>query len=152
MTKSIQQQCADRLYELLPHKKKVPKDLPLPVRYDGISYYWGKNGEMVADFDEGVNTGDGFRIRGWGRIQDEKSQDECAKYIEEAINDYNAIRLADVLLAISEKEKFNAMLKFMAVNGGFYDNGVLIAQYNLAKDNILDQSDEFCEFLYKLIK
>lgn len=51
-----------------------------------MRYHWGKNGEMVADFDEGVTTGDGFRIRGWGRIQNEERQDECTKWIEKAIN------------------------------------------------------------------
>jgi hypothetical protein len=78
----------------------IPKDLPLPVKYDGIRYYWGKDGEMVADFDEGVNVGDGFRIRGWGRIQNEESQDECAKWIAEAINAYGSVYPHHLLVAI----------------------------------------------------
>lgn len=91
--------------------EKIPVALPLPVKYDGMNFYWGKGGEMVADFDEGVNTGDGFRIRGWGRIQylkeenktPEQLQEECAFYIERAINGYAEIQLHHVLEAI---EKF----------------------------------------------
>lgn len=96
--------------ELVPNIEKIPSALPLPVKYDGMMYYFGKDGEIVADFDEGVNTGDGFRIRGWGRIQylqeenktPEQLQDECAFYIEHAINAYSEINLADVLQAINK--------------------------------------------------
>lgn len=153
---TIQQQCAERIYELLPELNRVPKDLPLPVRYDGMSYYWGKDGEMVADFDEGVNTGDGFRIRGWGRIQDEKSQDECAKYIEQAINSYSKIGIAEVLRVFLKRGcgvrielDFSALVP--CVNFMTHTDGCL-NRWNLSTDNILSQSNECCEFLLKLLK
>ena len=100
-----------KLMELLaPYRDKtreVPKDMPLPVKYDGRAYYWGKDGEMVADFHEGENDGDGFRIRGWGRIQDEERQDECARYIERAINAYSEPTPNTVLIALGSRYTFN---------------------------------------------
>lgn len=44
-----------KIRELVPGIEEIPEDLPLPVRYDGMSFYWGPNNEMVADFDEEVN-------------------------------------------------------------------------------------------------
>lgn len=37
-----------------------------PFRYDGISYIWDQNNEMVADFR---GEGGSIRPRGWGRFQ-----------------------------------------------------------------------------------
>lgn len=105
---NYKQHSEKRIRELVPSKFKIPVALPLPVKYDGIAYYFGPQSEIVADFDEGVNTGDGFRIRGWGRIQymkelgktPEQLQDECAYYIQDAINAYSEIQLQDVMQAI----------------------------------------------------
>ncbi len=85
--------------------KKIPKALPLPVKYDGMVYFWGKDGEMVAD----CHMEDFFRIRGWGRIQDESLQDECAYWIAEAINAHADLTLEDVLKAIESvmQDKWN---------------------------------------------
>ena len=83
--------------------KNVPKDLPLPIRWDGQHYFWGKNNEMVADIDL-VQTGEGFRIRGWGRIQDEDRFQECAKYIEKAVNAYEAATPLTLLKALQSKK------------------------------------------------
>lgn len=105
---------------------KIPKDLPLPVRYDGTRYYWGNASEMVADFDNGVNTGDGFRIRGWGRIQDEERQDQCARFIERAINAYAQPQLND-LLRVIDKQKGGK-----TVSIGLYSDGKL---------SVIDYSD-----------
>lgn len=70
------------------------------------------------------------------------------------------IRLADVLRVIQLHLKDNDELGVMvdASNGEL----TLLAknpvrpidscQYNLSQDNILNQSDELCEFIYKLIK
>ena len=99
----------------LAYLEKIPVALPLPVKYDGVQFYWGKNSEMVADFDEGVNTGDGFRIRGWGRIQylkeenktPEQLQEECAYYIEKAINAYSEITLQNVLFVFASLNKID---------------------------------------------
>jgi hypothetical protein len=67
------------------------------------------------------------------------------------------IRLADILLAISKvsNEKNNDRVvkyplfeTFMMVFTSKQKDGF----YNLEKDNILYQSDEFCEFLLELLK
>lgn len=137
-----------------PERFKVPTDLPLPVKYDGINYYWGKNGEMVADFDSGVNQGEGFRIRGWGRIKDEGRQDECAKYIEVAINSYSSVRLADVLLAIGkinpipEVDLFCTQFEISKHGTSGRDNCL----WNLLKDDLRDQSEPTVAFLAGILK
>jgi hypothetical protein len=136
-----------------PSKFEIPKELPLPVRYDGMQYYWGSNDEMIADFDEGVNIGDGFRIRGWGRIQDEKSQDMCARYIEKAINTYSDIRLADVLLAVRQRnvqkniqwsEHTEITMAIIGSNAG--------CGWKTKNDNIEDQTPETIKFLAGILK
>lgn len=97
----------------MPSIPKKPVALPLPVRYDGMMYYFGKGvrgDEIVADLHMGEEYEDGFRIRGWGRIQylkeegktGEQLQDECAYYIQDAINAYGDITLVDVLMAINK--------------------------------------------------
>jgi len=67
------------------------------------------------------------------------------------------IRLADLLLAIDLKD---AQVEFYTSNKYFCFSifnsqecrTELLAEYNLSKDDIMLQSDEFCEFAYKLIK
>lgn len=62
------------------------------------------------------------------------------------------IRWADICFAIGEKEQFNSKMTMVSVNGGFWDNGKLLAGYNLSKDNLDDQSDDFKQFLFDLLK
>jgi len=81
---TIQQKCAERIYELLPHTKHEEHFLP--------------------------------------------------------------IRLADVLMAIGKDE-----LELL-FNDDVLVVSRIVSMYDLEKDNILDQSDEFCEFLLDLIK
>ena len=152
------QELKERIYKHCPELKgNIPKDLPLPVRYDGMMYYWGKDGEMVADFDSGVNDGAGFRIRGWGRIQDEKSQDECAKYIEQAINSYSQIQLQHILRAMT----VNVDISNAIAGSGEYENvisidagGDIYFYYNLAKsfDQNISDNPELVDFLLEVIK
>jgi len=106
-----------RIRELVPSLPQVPKALPLPVEYDGMMYFFGKDPKVgdaiVADIDMTEGFADGFRIRGWGRIQymkeegktPEQLQDEVAYYIADAINAYSEIKLHHVLQAIQEKVK-----------------------------------------------
>jgi hypothetical protein len=74
------------------------------------------------------------------------------------------LRLADLLSIIDKKElpiskNFDAeMLDFLGFDYGLYPESSACynfdsdnIMYNLSKDNILEQSDEFCEFAYKLI-
>lgn len=58
------------------------------------------------------------------------------------------LRLADLLMAIKEQKQKS---KVVVVAHFPYEYG-LIQKYNLSKDNILDQSDEFCEFVLELLK
>lgn len=61
------------------------------------------------------------------------------------------IRWADICFAIGEKEQYNSKQTMVSVNGGFWDNGKLLAGYNLSKDNLDDQTDDFKQFLYDLL-
>ncbi len=86
------QKCHDIYYASDVVNKKLPSALPLPVKLDNYTggYIWGSGNEMVADFDDGVNVGDGFRIRGWGRIQNEELMQENMQFIADAINAHAA--------------------------------------------------------------
>lgn len=80
---------------------KIPEALPLPVRYDGMNYYWGENNQIVGDIVPDYDGGEFFRIRGWGRIQylkvdgktPEELQEEVAYWIADAINAYSQLSL-----------------------------------------------------------
>jgi hypothetical protein len=132
---------------------KVPKDLPLPVKYDGMMYYWGKNGEMVADFDNGVSDGEGFRIRGWGRIQDEESQDECANWIADAINTHAEPHLEDLLRTAFIKEvslNISQLGEVFQIKNGerVYSNTMNLT---LSLTQNLETNQELRDFIYKLV-
>lgn len=67
------------------------------------------------------------------------------------INVSEPLRLADVFVVISKTAYVNSLLTTMIHK----DETLTIADlpvYDVSKDNILDQSDEFCEFVYELIK
>jgi len=152
----IQQQLCERLYELFP--KKVPVALPLPVKYDGIMYFFGKGedggDEIVADIDMTDGFAEGFRIRGWGRIQylkeegktPEEIQDEVAYYIQDAINDYSKFTLSDVLMAIKDF----AIVKLYSEGLSIESHGKVF-MWKLSK-TADEQSDEVCEFLLDILK
>lgn len=98
---------AKQIFEAYVREKlglKTPLALPLPVKYDGMTYFWGANNEMIADSHADIED-DLLRIRGWGRIQyvkeedktPEELQDEAAHWIADAINAYAEIQLHHVL-------------------------------------------------------
>jgi hypothetical protein len=104
---TIQEKTAERVYEILPHKK----------------------GYVIHDTETRINsiTGDLEEIK-----VDNGKRNE-------------AIRLADILLAIG-KEKLEWL----------YDEDTLVVlrlltSYNLSKDNLLNQSSEFCEMILGLL-
>lgn len=90
----------------------------------------------------------------------EKESDRVeARVTMSAINDSNdsVIRLADVLRAIYKDEKSDEKWSYIAgvSSQNLYfamHESNKIAEYKLSQDNILDQSDDFCEFVYNLIK
>lgn len=58
------------------------------------------------------------------------------------------IRLADVLLAIGKKFYFDSSFKGgISRNGGWYENGQLLAEWNLRDDDLNHASDECKLFL-----
>ena len=97
---------------------KVPEGLPLPVKYDGMAYYWGTdldgNPEVVADTVDDFEGGEFLRIRGWGRIQylkvegktPEQLQDDVAYWIADAINAYAKPQLQHWLRVLGAKGDF----------------------------------------------
>lgn len=96
--KTIQEKLADRIYELLPEKKKM---------------FWN---------------------------------------VEE---EFEPIRLAEVLRVITEKYDPNSEEEGENLNNNIIQiirGSFGVKGYNFSQDNILDQSDEFCEFVYNLIK
>lgn len=102
----------------------------------GDSHYLGKYGyEMAYE---------------WGDKGKYSSCHENSDDIKEIIG--RDIRLADVLYMISEKYKFQSKPQCIAFNGSFYDNGILLATYNLLDDNLEHQSEECIDFIYNLIE
>jgi len=119
----------------------VPSALPLPVKLDEYTggYIWGPENEMIADFDDGVNVGDGFRVRGWGRIQDESLMQENMQFIANAINAHAKPNLQDWLavLPTSYELSSNGFLK-EEINENTWD---IIMQFNMDTGQPATQAD-----------
>lgn len=138
--KSIQQQCAERLYELLPHKKELGFGCEVKIKdYPRIHDVF-----MVVDITNHLNGERTCRITGFN---DYFEADEL-----EIIG--QPIRLADILLALS---KVGAGVNYTFYAGCFYKVDLhsqiysLCVEYNLEKDNILDQSDETAQFICDIL-
>jgi len=128
---TIQEKLRDRIYELLPEKKE-------------LSF--------------GCNTIEGIFLK--------QDKDKGYFYTEENLNivsknDFEILdiigqplRLADLLLAIGIKYDYQQEPEiYEFICSKFDRNGIdKKAFYNLSKDDIMLQTDEFCEFAYKLIK
>lgn len=128
----IQQQLATRLYELLPHKKELMV----------CSECNGEGWILVNESGHGCNGTDEDCNRTCPiPIQKQVGCEYClgSGYFETPVK----IRLADLLMAIESKWSW-------ASYSTHWMNTVRM--YNLHKDNILDQSDEFCEFVLELLK
>ena len=119
----------------------VPSALPLPVKLDEYTggYIWGPENEMIADFDDGVTVGDGFRVRGWGRIQDESLMQENMQFIANAINAHAKPNLQDWLavLPTSYELSSNGFLK-EEINENTWD---IIMQFNMDTGQPATQAD-----------
>lgn len=61
---------------------------------------------------------------------------------------FDAIRLADLLMAMGF-ENFGNTPDTDTKEDIFWD---ILNKYNLSKDNVLDQSNDFCEFVLELLK
>jgi hypothetical protein len=140
--KTIQEQLAERIYEILPHKKELEFGCEILDRKDNlIKKIAGSNG------DEKV------LIKGIGEIEKFKLLDICDfKIIGQPI------RLADLLHAMYKSEDKNeSKWSYIAGVAGdklYFDapsNNKAIV-YNISQDNILSQSDEFCEWALQILK
>lgn len=127
---TIQQKCAERIYELLPHKRELEFGCELEdggnfpiICINSNTFIYKGNSEMLDTQD----------VLDWIELRD-----------IEIIG--QPIRLADVLMAIGKDE-----LELL-FNDDVLVVSRIVSMYNLEKDNILDQSDEFCELLLDLIK
>ena len=163
-------QIEQKIKEVCPWLPKKPVALPLPVRYDGMMYFFGKDKVIgdatVADIDmtDGFTEAEGFRIRGWGRIQylkeqgktPEELQDECAYYIQDAINAYGEPQLSDLLHTIHEKWSIRSFVIATEIYPVFRfinpDTKEFSVPYNLTKsvrENL--ENEELCDFIHQLI-
>lgn len=130
---SLQQKIAERMYELLPHKK----ELEFGCEYRALGQTFVQlNGlrSTEKEMPQGFYLFDMFENDG---------------VVTEIIG--QPIRLADILLAIEIHHKSCDFITISS-SGFVVHHQKDICSYNLEKDNILDQSDEFCEFLLELLK
>lgn len=151
-----QQKLANRLYELLPHKKEL--EFGCEVWYPGCPSD-NKNIYITSQLSKPK-----YLVE---KMSGEVGFDSLDKFYIEIIG--QPLRLADVLMAVeitnSDYDKsnrpYNIHLDFQAT--WIEAKHLLIThalgdpilnkegQYNLSKDNILDQSDEFCTFVLELL-
>lgn len=109
---TIQQQLAERIYELLPHKKHILYGIKILV---------------VSQDKIGTTSGE-------------------------------KIRLSDIMVCLDEfaTSDFCGMListgGIIQVRNRSHVFRIVKPTYNLKQDDVLKQSDEFCEFIYNLIK
>ena len=142
---TIQQKLANRIYELLPHKK----ELMVCSECNGEGWILGnESGHGCNGTDEDCNRTCPIPI------QKQIGCEYClgSGHFETPVK----IHLADILRAI---EKVNQDMNYVFYQGKFLRidisneiYGEPSPVYNLSKDNILDQSDEFCEFVLELLK
>jgi hypothetical protein len=134
-----QEKIANRLYELLPHKKELEFGCKVLMKHNVIGDH-----DVICALYHGENFSFNLSLRG--------NKDYYPKDVVEIIG--QPLRLADILLAIG-KSNYG-----IDSNGNFgllsdLDSGILenrCVKYNLSKDNILDQSDELCDFCLGLLK
>ncbi len=142
----------------------LPPALPLPVRYDGMNYFWGPEnqvvGDQVSDYTQGEykddTLGEPFRIRGWGRIQymqdDTKTpaqlQDEVAYFIADAINAYSKVTLHHYLKVL-DQAAHKAGIVYKLCNCGVLKYQETIFHFDLTNGAPASETD--AEIFIKLV-
>lgn len=149
--KTIKQKLAERMYELLPHKKEL-------VFGCGIirdSY------NIKETLIKKVRINNDIHVH---LITDNESYFKVftIKEYEEILKEWEIIgqplRPVDILLSIDKVENSMAEIssrgyKNFVIMKFIKDNKLIsFDEYNLSKDNILEQSDDFCECVFNLIK
>jgi len=136
---TLQQQLANKIYEILPHKKEL--SFGCKILYSTLSGY--PQSEIV--------------LTGLHLIKDNKlflpvgfDGEMCIGKIDEVIG--QPLRLAELLLAIDKELHNEVGIEFLSGCLSFSHKEYGYAKYNISNDNILSQSDEFCEFCLGLLE
>ena len=127
--KTIQKKLAERIYEILPHKKELEFGCELKdggnfpiICFDSKTFIYKGNSEIM-------NTQD---VLDWIELGD-----------IEIIG--QPLTLASFLLTFSKKYKSQTGVAEFSMD-------VVYQGYNLSQDNILSQSDDFCEWALQILK
>jgi len=140
---TIQEQCANKVYELLPELKELSFGCKILNKHLNKTFVICTSSNISKDVC--LN----------GFYEEEQSTWIWKKYLNDD-DTYkiigHPIRLADILIAISKIHEDKTIIvkhysDCWALIVGDKESG-----YNLSKDNLLDQSDEFCTFLLEMIK
>ena len=147
---TLQEKLATRLYELLPHKKELEFGCEIfnkTLNQKLVVTHFSSNNECINCYYYGESNTTWI----W-----KKYLDDTFEIIGQPL------RLADLLMAIEKVLDDNHICYVNSVGAvyvldmnksyqkQFEDTNY--GEYNLSKDNILDQSDEFCEFVLELLK
>ncbi len=155
---TIQEKTAERIYEILPHKKELGFGCELKHHgYLPVFIYQVRGTGNGSDYKV-YTTNDSLVLL--SPIVDEKylrrnsfAKEEMWEIIGQPI------RLADILLAIHSMNDINYDYGDFYFNHGnitfrFKDEIYATTaklEYNLSQDNLLNQSDEFCEMVLGLL-
>jgi len=127
--KSIQQQCVERIYELLPHKKELKFGCEV----------------IKSEMYQGVVVGEAYEqiaYLNYGAMKVYLAPKEHFEIIGQPItisNVINAVITYEHHKFFDKKERDEAIIK-------------LIDLAEFSKDNLLEQSNDFCKYLWVLIK
>lgn len=136
----IQQKLATRLYELLPHKKELEFGCEIfnkTLNQKLVVTHFSSNNECINCYYYGESNTTWI----W-----KKYLDDTFEIIGQPL------RLADLLMAINAIEIKEAGTDSQKLHVDSSRLPKIMWKYDLGKDNILDQSDEFCEFVLELLK
>jgi hypothetical protein len=148
--KTIQEQLAERIYEILPHKKELEFGCKIQFGFSSATII-GKeeNGDYQLVKKQVVGSGDEIIV-------------QSPNMLNILVKKYGIVgqplRLADLLHAMYKSEDKNeSKWSYIAGVAGdklYFDapsNNKAIV-YNISQDNILSQSDEFCEWALQILK
>lgn len=143
---TIQQQLAERLYQLLPHKKEL------------VDKVYIKDFRHPIDAENWVNRFVNIKSIDITPIHEKRDNGYTSCWVKVEIIG-QSLRLSDLLLAIKKGLK-DEMEIYLSLDNQYGDTfitwveqGIKIKDFkiDLSKDNILDQSDGFCKFALELL-
>jgi len=140
--KTIQEQLAERIYEILPHKKELKFGCKIQFGFSSATII-GKeeNGDYQLVTKQIVGSGDEIIV-------------QSPNMLNILVKKYGIVgqplRLADLLLAIGDRVSISIKGDKMTIARGGVNN--FVVEYTLSQDNVLLQSDEFCEWALQILK